>query len=980
MGAEPQVATGRERRLSGRALKEAGLGGLIVFPAEGGAVYVSVRLDAPRRGLRCLLLDERGERLSQAPVIGDGERLLARLHAPKAQRERKIQIRLEDESGAAVENVIDLRVEARPHDDPFALPRWRENAARWRGDVLEIIHTGEALGGPELHATESISGEVSFEAAADAPMVIGLWLRDLDKQDIAAGRYWLAHGPIRGVTPFRNLPPGRYAPSLVAQYIYGPERPTLRALDLGVRIQQTPRAAEAHDTYLPHWGKFRRFIHRSCKRSPDFNAFVQGLEFRLGREELMSLPRYMSFCPTGQCNALCDFCSVTINRTGIVKKQIDNGLIERFTKPVRRTVAMYGLEGNGEPTLHRQFPDLVHELTAGGSEAYLITNGSRFSEALLPAIMRLESVNVSLNAATPETHRAVMKLKEHEIVVDGLKRIVRARGFKDATLTTPADPRVSVSFVVTRQNAHEVEQFLTLAEDEIGADTALIRPLSELGNDLGTVEDLRDIVPYVSDVQDVLDAVETYKKMARRCIDIRFDGEAFKSVRPDPIGQIARPPGFENRLLAPRPNYWAVSGAGVQLSWRGANAYLRNDGAPCRWEAVSASIPTLKGETLDLRLLAAVRAGAVELIVEDAADPHDEIWRRTLTSGADGLLHEKIHVGARTGLRLRLRVAGEVEAELDFMRLRSPSAPAENAEFALRTTRWEVCSQETEADLGRGRARVRYNGAAGPYLLKSYALPAQPGARLQMALKAHVASGKLGVGLLSGDQKRWLATAEAEDGAISLEALTGQEQSVRVVLYALHDGPLDVSLDLTSATLHCEDVAEDALAAPDVLAAQDSAEAEPSIVQNTEAIAPRLIALDPPEGRKRKYFCHKPWSDLHNFTVDGRMDVCCIATGPSQERYALGNLRTQNFQDVWNGAAVKLFRRTVNTDKVLPPCARCPMGYAYQGMWFDRAYTLDKVCTAIRDSAPWPFMRLPMRTLAAIVRRTLGPLAFRRFR
>ena len=81
---------------------------------------------------------------------------------------------------------------------------------------------------------------------------------------------------------------------------------------------------------------------------------------------------------------------------------------------------------------------------------------------------------------------------------------------------------------------------------------------------------------------------------------------------------------------------------------------------------------------------------------------------------------------------------------------------------------------------------------------------------------------------------------------------------------------------------------------------------------------------------KAAIYCQKPWTDLNNFTVDGRMDVCCITTGPSQERYALGNIFKQDFQEIWNGERMKEFRRTVNTEDKLPPCARCPMANNYK--------------------------------------------------
>ena len=95
---------------------------------------------------------------------------------------------------------------------------------------------------------------------------------------------------------------------------------------------------------------------------------------------------------------------------------------------------------------------------------------------------------------------------------------------------------------------------------------------------------------------------------------------------------------------------------------------------------------------------------------------------------------------------------------------------------------------------------------------------------------------------------------------------------------------------------------------------------------------------------KRQYYCIKPWMDLNNFTVDGRMDVCCIATGPSQERYALGNLLNQKFQEVWNGERMREFRRTVNQPSKLPPCQRCPLSLKKpQGPFFFSEYNMELI-------------------------------------
>jgi radical SAM protein with 4Fe4S-binding SPASM domain len=130
-----------------------------------------------------------------------------------------------------------------------------------------------------------------------------------------------------------------------------------------------------------------------------------------------------------------------------------------------------------------------------------------------------------------------------------------------------------------------------------------------------------------------------------------------------------------------------------------------------------------------------------------------------------------------------------------------------------------------------------------------------------------------------------------------------------------------------------------------------------------------------------RYYCQKPWTDLHNFTVDGRMDVCCIATGESQARYALGNLMTQSFQDVWNGERAQEFRRTVNSAEPLPPCRRCPMAYAYQGPLFNPAGAERRVRKALAAiCAPLPFGQRLYEFSARVVPPAISTALFRGFK
>jgi hypothetical protein len=198
------------------------------------------------------------------------------------------------------------------------------------------------------------------------------------------------------------------------------------------------------------------------------------------------------------------------------------------------------------------------------------------------------------------------------------------------------------------------------------------------------------------------------------------------------------------------------------------------------------------------------------------------------------------------------------------------------------------------------------------------------------------------LGILSADQQEWLATravpAQAP-GEITIAFDSRDNDRVHVVLYGAAAGELEATVDWGTSIERLPERRGEPHHAPSTAAS--GATARPV---RRSAVGERLNQLIRGEIR---YYCQKPWTDLHNFTVDGRMDVCCIATGESQARYGLGNLMTESFQDVWNGPHAREFRRTVNSGSPLPPCQRCPMAYAYQGPLFNPAGAERRVRKAL---------------------------------
>jgi wyosine [tRNA(Phe)-imidazoG37] synthetase (radical SAM superfamily) len=527
---------------------------------------------------------------------------------------------------------------------------------------------------------------------------------------------------------------------------------------------------------------------------------VAAIEMRLDREEVLSLPQFVGICPTGQCNARCDFCSVTINRTGIIKRQIPLQDIQRFVTPFANTVWMYGIEGNGEPTLYRDFEALVGILTATGSKAYLITNGSQFRPEHLPALLRLENINFSLNAATAPTHRRVMKIDGFDAITAFIRDLIAARG--DART-----PRISASFVVTNDNIFEARGFLRFADRDLGVDEIYVRPLSELATEKGTIEDDRDLVPFQTDLQELIEGVKHDLIHDRPRARVNFDPSTFRSYRAAPI----EVPGFTNV-----------------------------DGPENAWKVVL---------------------------------PPRSRWQEDSPG-----------------------------AKIDWL------TPTEVA--------------------------IRWSGSPGLYLLRTYGIACPRHATTQVPVTVTVLSGGLGIGVLDELDEKWMATANYRKGhhKESLTFNTGANDKVRIVLYSTVDEPLDVVVDWGEAIQ----------IGPD----DDSVKGAKASSASRILYWLRLLAF----GRTR-YYCQKPWTDISSFTVDGRTDVCCIATGSSQKHFALGNFLTDGFQSMWNGDRMREFRRTVNSGKPLPPCQRCPLHFAYQGPLFSPSGIRDLLRSRIFPNA-----------------------------
>jgi MoaA/NifB/PqqE/SkfB family radical SAM enzyme len=129
------------------------------------------------------------------------------------------------------------------------------------------------------------------------------------------------------------------------------------------------------------------------------------------------------------------------------------------------------LVGRGEPLTNRHALDMIRYAKTHDMQLMMVTNGSRLSERIAEGLVeaRIDRINVSLNAGTPETypHIHVTETPENYLKV---KRNLRF--LSDCkTAAGSGVPFLSLTFVINSKNAFEIAEMIEVSH-EVGAQNA----------------------------------------------------------------------------------------------------------------------------------------------------------------------------------------------------------------------------------------------------------------------------------------------------------------------------------------------------------------------------------------------------------------------------------------------------------------------------------------------------------------------------
>ncbi len=164
-----------------------------------------------------------------------------------------------------------------------------------------------------------------------------------------------------------------------------------------------------------------------------------------------SLPARADIEPTTFCNFRCPHCP-TVARPGAPDARVHLSLAD-FRRVLDQLPTVYRIKlvGLGEPLLNPDFFDMVREARRRRVRVLTTINGSMLDPDRRRELLScgLQHLNISIDAADPETHARLRPGSDLERISDGIGALMRERGRKRY-------PKVRVWHVIQREATPEI--------------------------------------------------------------------------------------------------------------------------------------------------------------------------------------------------------------------------------------------------------------------------------------------------------------------------------------------------------------------------------------------------------------------------------------------------------------------------------------------------------------------------------------------
>ncbi|WP_419786904.1 radical SAM protein [Pseudodesulfovibrio sp.] len=168
-----------------------------------------------------------------------------------------------------------------------------------------------------------------------------------------------------------------------------------------------------------------------------------------------TVPRRIQIIPTLRCNYRCTMCFQS-EESHQLEEEIDFSIYEQLEDvfPFVQSVYFTG----GEPLMYSEMPRALEYLAKFGISTSMSTNGSLLTGKRLECAFKyMDTVKISLDAATPDTYAAIRRNGDFSKVVHNITNLLKMKiqNYKKS-------PNINFSMVAMKSNIAELPDLVSL--------------------------------------------------------------------------------------------------------------------------------------------------------------------------------------------------------------------------------------------------------------------------------------------------------------------------------------------------------------------------------------------------------------------------------------------------------------------------------------------------------------------------------------
>lgn len=182
---------------------------------------------------------------------------------------------------------------------------------------------------------------------------------------------------------------------------------------------------------------------------------------------------------TNNCNLNCPWC--TDKELKLNKDSLDKSIVFNLLDYCSKNNIGITVEGGGEPTLHKDFNEIIRYGYEKNVHMGLISNGTKDISSL---IRYFKWVRVSLDSSSSEEYKLEKGVNKFDVVLNNLNNFSKNRDFDETHL--------GIGYVITNRNLSNISSIIDVLDD-MKIDYLYLRPVEETPNIEPTLNELFEL-------------------------------------------------------------------------------------------------------------------------------------------------------------------------------------------------------------------------------------------------------------------------------------------------------------------------------------------------------------------------------------------------------------------------------------------------------------------------------------------------------